>query len=144
MSANRSLRSYTWRRGRPAIRSRNFPFLGPESAYAAEAAEAAAAQGKYWEYRDLLFHRQQGENQGAFSPDNLRRYAVEAGLDMSAFDAALAKGTYRPLIVADLKEAESKGIRGVPTFFINGKKVDGVPSVEKLGELIDQETGGAG
>jgi hypothetical protein len=68
----------------------NYAFLGPESRQAAEASECAAEQGAFWPYHDRLYERQAGENRGAFSQDNLKRFAVELGLNGQAFDACLA------------------------------------------------------
>src|SRR5512146_2527590 len=67
--------------GKVRFASRDFAFLGPESYLAAEAAEAAAAQGKYWAYSSLLWQRQGAENSGAFNVNNLKQFASEVGLD---------------------------------------------------------------
>ncbi len=125
--------------GKARYVARNFAFLGPESFLAAEAAEAAAEQGRYWDYYRLLFSRQQGENQGAFRPENLKRFAAELGLDQKAFNDALDQGKYRAAVIAEGKEGEALGIKATPTFFVNGKPVNGVPTVEQMGKLIEAE-----
>lgn len=86
-----------------------------------------------------MFQRQQGGGIEAFQPDNLKRYAAELGLDQAAFNEALDNATYRPVILAEYREAQALGLRGVPSFFINGEKLERVPTVEVLGDLIDQE-----
>ncbi len=125
--------------GKARYVARNFAFLGPESFLAAEAAEAASEQGKYWEYRKLLFERQRGENLGAFRPENLKQFAAELGLNQTLFNARLDQATFRDLVLAEVKEAESQGIKAVPTFFINGRLIDGIPTVDRLGKLIEEE-----
>jgi len=119
--------------------ARHFPFLGPESFLAAEASLAAAEQGRYWDYRRLLFQNQKGENLGAFSADNLRRFAAELGLDQATFNARLDQATYRDPVLAEAREAQSLGVNATPTFFINNRKIEGVPTVERLGQLIEDE-----
>jgi protein-disulfide isomerase len=125
--------------GKIRLVSRNFPFLGLESYFAAEATEAAADQGRYWEYKELLFDRLQTEGRAALQPDRLRAAAADLGLDQAAFNAALDQGIYRSVILAELEEAEALGVSAVPTFFVNGKLVPTVPTVEQLGELIEEE-----
>jgi len=63
---------------------RDFPYLGQESVNAAVAARAAQEQGKFWEYHDILYQNQKGENSGAFSDENLIGFAREAGLDVES------------------------------------------------------------
>jgi protein-disulfide isomerase len=125
--------------GQVRLVSRSLAFLGAESVLAAEAAEAAADQGRYWEYRKLLFERQQGENRGTFLPDNLRRFAAELGLDQAAFKEALERGKYRSAVLAETRLGESLGVNATPTLFVNGQKVEGVPSMDRLARIIEEE-----
>ena len=125
--------------GKVRFVSRNLPFLGPESFLAAEAAECAADQGRYWAYRTLLFQRWRGENVGAYSVENLKRLASELGLDRGRFDACLDGGKYREAVLAEVREGSALGVRATPTFFINGRPISGVPSVERMGSLIEEE-----
>lgn len=96
---------------------RNFPLTSvhANALVAAQAAEAARAQGKYWEYIDLLF-----KNQSALEPDSLKKYATQVGLDRKRFDAELDSGKYEPVVRKDIEEGEGYGIEATPTFFING------------------------
>jgi len=119
--------------------SRNYAFLGPESFLAAEASECAADQGRYWDYRTLLFQRQQGENRGAFRTENLKRFAGELGLNQSSFDGCVDSRKYRDAIVAETKEGEELGVNATPTLFINGKQQRGAPAMDRLRALIDEE-----
>ncbi len=117
----------------------NFPFLGPESFLAAEAAEAAADQGHYWAYRQLLFQRQGPENSGTFTADKLKAFASELGLDRTKFDAALDGRTYKAQVEAEAKDAEARGVKVTPTLFVDGQKFEGVPPANQLNSIIDQE-----
>jgi protein-disulfide isomerase len=113
-------------------------FLGPESVWAAQAAECAADQGKFWEYHDLLFQRQKGENQGAFSKDNLIGFAQELGLDMTQFEPCLRDDKTLARVQADTEEGQQFGVRGTPTFFINGKPLVGAQPLEAFQNAIAQ------
>ncbi len=111
--------------GRVRFGYQHFAFLGPESGWAAEASECADEQGAFWEYHDLLFRRQAGENQGAFSKDNLKALAGELTLDRAAFDDCLDSGKYAELVQSETQAAQSIGVRSTPTFVINGQPVLG-------------------
>ena len=98
---------------------RDFPLTTHKHAIkAAEAAEAARAQGKYWEYAALLY-----ANQSALNIDNLKQYATQVGLDRAQFDSALDMGRFSGQVQLDVSEGQRIGVDGTPTFFVNGKKV---------------------
>ncbi len=118
---------------------RNYAFLGLESILAAEAAEAAADQGRYWEYRSLLWQRQQGENLGAFSLKNLKGFAAELGLNQATFNAALDNRLHRAEVLAEGQEGDALGVNATPTIFVNGRKMAGVPTVEAMKAAIEEE-----
>jgi protein-disulfide isomerase len=115
----------------------NFAFLGQESNWAAEAAECASDQDKYWEYHDVLYSSQSGENQGAFNKDNLKKFAGDLGLDTSAFNECLDSGKYSQLIQDESSTASSIGVRSTPTFLINGQAVVGAQPFEVFEQTID-------
>ena len=115
----------------------HFAFLGPESNWAAEATECAADQNKFWEYHDRLYSSQSGENQGAFSKNNLKKFADELGLDTSAFNECLDTGKYTQLIQEESNMASSIGVRSTPTFLINGRPVVGAQPFETFEQTID-------
>lgn len=96
---------------------RNFPLTrAHENAMrAAQAAEAAKAQGKFWEYIDLLF-----KNQAALDAESLKKYATQVGLDRKRFDAEFESGKYEADVRRDLEEGEIYGIEATPTIYING------------------------
>jgi len=98
---------------------RDFPLSQHANApKAAEAAEAAREQGKYWEYVTALFR-----NQSALEVDKLRQYASELGLDRVRFDAALDSGKFAEKVQRDLLEGQRLGVGGTPTFYVNGRRV---------------------
>jgi protein-disulfide isomerase len=112
--------------GQVSIEFRMFPFLGQESWNAAQAAEAAREQGKFWEYHDALFNAQGAENGGAFDYENLVEIARELGLDVAAFEAALSSNRYLDAIEAEAQAARNAGVRSTPTFYVNGELISGV------------------
>ena len=96
---------------------RNFPLTrAHENAMrAAQAAEAAKAQGKFWEYIDLLF-----KNQTALDAEGLKKYATQVGMDRKRFDAEFESAKYDADIRRDIEEGEVYGIEATPTIYING------------------------
>lgn len=96
---------------------RNFPLTNVHAnAYkAAQAAEAAKAQGKFWEYIDLLF-----KNQTSLEVDSLKKFASQVGLDRKRFDQEFDSGKYEPVVRSDMEEGDALGIDSTPTFYING------------------------
>jgi protein-disulfide isomerase len=112
---------------------RDFPLDRHENARkAAEAANAANAQGKFFEYIALLFKRQ-----NALDVPSLKKYATEIGLDRAKFDAALDRGVYQAEVKRDIEEAEMYGVGVTPTIFVNGVQLKTL-SAEGLREAIDR------
>lgn len=109
---------------------KHMAILGQESIWAGEAAECAADQGKFWEYHDLVFSRQSGENQGAFTKENLLGFAKELNLDMSRFEPCLQNDQTLDRVQADTQEGQQAGVRGTPTFFVNGQPIVGAQPLE--------------
>src|SRR2546421_3354433 len=96
---------------------RNFPLtqLHANAFKAARAAQAAHAQGKFWEYIDFLF-----KNQSALDPDSLKKYATQVGLDRKRFDAEFDTDKYDADIRRDIEDGEVYGVEATPTIYING------------------------
>jgi len=112
---------------------RDFPLNRHENARkAAEAANAANAQGKFFEYAALLFTRQQ-----ALDLPSLKKYATELGLDRVRFDAALDRGTYAAEVNHDVQDGEMYGVGVTPTIFVNGVQLRNL-SAEGLRAAIDR------
>ncbi len=115
---------------------RQFPILGDESLWAAEAAESAAEQGKFWEYHSLLYSRFVGQQRGAFVPERLKSYARELRLNENQFNLSLDSGKTRGKIQDDLSQGRARGVAGTPTFFVNGTKMNGARSIEDFRRVI--------
>ena len=112
---------------------RDFPLpIHPEARKAAEAAAAAHAQGKFFEYINLLF-----KNQSALDVASLKKYASDLGLDRTRFDAALDSGQYAMEVSRDVQDGEAYGVDGTPTIFINGVRLRSL-TPEGLRAAIDQ------
>jgi protein-disulfide isomerase len=108
---------------------RNFPLssIHPHAQQAAEAAEAAGAQGRFWEMHDALF-----ENQDALELDDLAFYAADIGLDANRLVAEIESGRYRPRVHADVQSGIRSGVSGTPTFLINEILYDGPVEPEAM------------
>ena len=98
---------------------RHFPMTEehPHAQHAAEVAEAAAAQGKFWEMHDLLY-----QHQAALGDEDLVTYARELGLDAERVRRELAAHVYAPRVREDVVSGTSSGVTGTPRFFINGRR----------------------
>lgn len=116
---------------------RDFPLnRHPNARKAAEAANAAHAQSKFFEYVALLYKRQ-----NALDVPSLKKYATELGLDRARFDAALDRGVYAAEVKRDIEEGEMYGVGVTPTLFVNGVQLR-VLSAEGLREAIDRAMAG--
>ena len=100
---------------------RNFPITTshPHAKRAAEAAEAAAAQGSFWRMHDVLY-----ENQKRLSDEDLRTYAQQVGLDLDVFDRELAEHVHAARVQEDFMSGVRSGVNGTPTFYVNGARYD--------------------
>ena len=112
-----------------AVVFREFPLVNvhPHAELAAEAAEAAGAQGRFWEMHDLLF-----EHQRNLDPESLLVFAQQLGLDLPRFTRDLQEETHLPRIREDFMSGVRSGVNGTPTFFINGRRHDGTYSFTDL------------
>ena len=112
---------------------RHFPLreIHPHAQQAAEAAEAAASQGGFWEMHDHLF-----EHQRALDDEHLHQYAAALGLETEIFDQDMAQHRFGGRIERDLLDGLQSGVRGTPTFFINGVRYEGSPDRESLLSMI--------
>jgi Na+/H+ antiporter NhaA len=105
--------------------------IHPQAQLAAEAAEAAAAQGRFWEMHDLLLDRQD-----ALRPRDLVRYAGDIGLDVERFRADLRRHTGAGRIAEDVDSADLSGVSGTPTFFVNGRRHVGAYDIATLSAAV--------
>jgi len=98
--------------------------IHPYALKAAEAAEAAGAQGKFWEMHDKMFAVQNSDG-SSLSVDNLKNYAKELGLDTNKFNTELDNSTYKGDVQNSVSEGTSRGVKATPTFYVNGKQISG-------------------
>jgi protein-disulfide isomerase len=114
---------------------RNFPITTahPHAEQAAEAAEAAAAQGQFWPMHDLLY-----ENQRHLETDDLIAYASRLGLDVSRFQRELADHVHAARVREDFMSGVRSGVNGTPTFYIDGERYEGSYDAEPLLDALKQ------
>ena len=119
---------------------KNLPALGPSSVAAAEAAQCALAQNKFWPYHDALL-----VPPGAASATQLKRVAANVGLEAAAFEACVDRGAMRRVVQQALDEASRYGLKMSPTFLINGRLAPApppfLPPFDFFKRLIEEELG---
>jgi len=114
-----------------------------ESVEAAAGARCAAEQGLYWQFHNLVYANQVGENEGAFRDERLRTIATAAGLDVAAWDACRATGQQQAAVRAETADAVRLGVNATPTMKINGQVIVGLRSAAELGAIIEAAAGSA-
>jgi protein-disulfide isomerase len=112
---------------------RHFPLreIHPHAQGAAEAAEAAARQDRFWDLNDLLFR-----NQRNLEPADLRRYAERLGLDLERFEADLVDPAIKARVQRDVASGDQSGVDGTPSLFIDGHRYRGPRDPEGLGRAL--------
>jgi protein-disulfide isomerase len=114
---------------------RHFPLPNhPHARPAAEAAQCAAEQGKFWPYHDKLF-----ASPSQLSEPDLKKHAAELGLDASKFDACVDSHKYKAQVETDAQAGEQAGVNGTPAFFINGRLLSGAQPFDAFKRIIDDE-----
>lgn len=117
------------------LQFRNFPLaFHPQSALAHEATMIAARYGRFWEFAGFVL-----EHQDALKEQDLIVQAGELGLDQKGFAESLQQHKYAPRVETDLIAGMKRGLRGSPVVFVNGKRIDGVPSMQLLTEYVEAE-----
>jgi protein-disulfide isomerase len=126
------LKTYDWVR----FVWRHMPLvdLHPRAEVAAQASEAAAAQGRFWEMHDRLF-----EHQHALGDSDLSEHAAAVGLDVDRFERELREGVYAERVAEDYRSGAASGIPSTPRFFVNGEMHLGSASAPDLRWAIDAE-----
>jgi diadenylate cyclase len=116
---------------------RHFPLdsAHPRARRAAQAAEAAASQGRFWEMHDLLYERQ-----GELGEEDLMGYAAELGLDLRRFEEDLANDHHAWRIEEDRLGGDRAGVRGTPTLFVNGVRYTGTLDLDRLLSAVEEAT----
>jgi protein-disulfide isomerase len=115
--------------GKVRLAYRHFPLEGvhPHALQAAEAAESAAAQGRFWAMHDLLF-----DNQLLLRLEDLREYAVRLGLDMKRYDREMREHAWLSRVRTHIADGERSGVRSSPGIFLNGRIHDGSAGLKSL------------
>ena len=119
--------------GKVKLVFRDFPLrnIHPQAQKAAEAAQCAAEQQKFWPYHDKLFAASN------LQMDELKKFAQELGLNLEQFTACLDASKYAGGIDADMRAGQNVGVNATPTFFVNGYLLSGAASYERFKELVD-------
>ncbi len=114
---------------------RNFPLSShPQARPAAEAAQCANEQGRFWPYHDRLF-----DQPNKLSDAELKQTAVELGLDAARFNKCVDEHRYRSVVEADAQDGVEAGVTGTPAFFVNGRLLSGAQPFEAFKRVIDEE-----
>jgi len=108
---------------------RNFPLntIHPHASVAAQAAESAAAQGKFWPMHDLLY-----EHQDELAEADMVQYALKLGLEVYRFESDLSSEVFAPRVREDFRSGVRSGVNGTPTFFINEYRYNGENEFDAL------------
>ena len=112
-------------------------FIGPESVAAANAAEAAGDEGKFWAYHDLLFADQAPENSGALTTDRLLELGRQVGLTSPQFQHKVRDGTYDNWIRQVTDQSSQQGVVQTPTVLVNGRQVDTALTAQGLQAAVN-------
>ena len=127
-------------KGKVRLVHKDFPLPSHAGALpAAEAARCAGAQGFFWEYHDLLYL-----SVPDFSRDDLISYAGRLNLDRNAFTTCIDAGRFRKQVEADVAEGRAIGVRGTPTFVVNGTPLVGAQPIETFREAVREALNEAG
>lgn len=119
---------------------RHYPLssIHPQAQLAAQAAEAAGSQGKFWEMHDKLFDNQISWSGAANAAELFAQYAKDLGLDEEKFQTDLKSAAAKDAVSEDMVSGTAAAVRGTPTFFINGKRVNNIKTYDELRRLLEQ------
>lgn len=119
---------------------RHYAFLGPASTVAANAAECANEQGKFWGMHDYLFQHQPNESDTSmYTTDNMTSAAGQLGMNTSQFQNCLDGKKYDKNVTDDLNAGQKVGVQGTPSTFVNGVMIDGAQPYSVFKAAIDKE-----
>ena len=123
---------------------RDFPYIGEESVPAAVAGRAAAAQGRFWQFSEVVYGQERRPRSSDYDAAHLREYAEQAGLDLARYDADVAAQVGLAEVQADMAAATGLGVAGTPTFLVNGSPVTGAQPLDSFVAVIEQAAAAAG
>ena len=135
-STGRQLRDEYESTGKVRFEFNHFIIGGPATANAANAAECAADQGRFWDYSDALFARQ-GTSADPFNKSALKQYALDLGLDTEQFNRCVDADQHIEAVYQDSNLGRGRGVQATPTFFIGGQKIEGAESYQTFKSVID-------
>lgn len=129
--------------GKVKLVYRDFPLvqIHPGATPAAEGAECAEDQGKFWEMHDAIFDEQEKLGSGTvqFTADDVKKWAGNIGLDTTKFNQCLDSGKYKQEVEKDLADGSAAGVTGTPAVFVNGRLVVGAQPFSAFKVVIDEE-----
>lgn len=128
--------------GKVKLVYRDFPLsFHPGATPAAEGAECAKEQGKFWEMHDAIFDEQEKQGSGTiqFTADDVKKWAAKIGLNTSKFNQCLDSGKYKQEVEKDTADGSAAGVNGTPATFINGRLVSGAQPFGAFKAIIDEE-----
>jgi len=116
--------------------ARNFPLdnIHPRARRAAYAAECAFEEGRFWPYHDTLF-----ASKDSLDAASLKKHAEEVGIEPATFEACMHSPTPRRAVRADVRDADEYGVSATPTFFINGRRLEGAYPFQRMAAEIERE-----
>lgn len=129
--------------GKAKLVYRDFPLvqIHPGATPAAESAECAKEQGKFWEMHDVIFEEQEKQGSGTvqFTADDVKKWAAKIGLNTSKFNQCLDSGKYKQEVEKDLADGSAAGVTGTPAVFVNGRLIVGAQPFAAFKTIIDEE-----
>jgi len=126
--------------GKAKLVFKHFAFEGEESILAAQAAECAAEQNRFWDYHDMLFLNQR---RVAFTSKNLKAFARELGLDTASFNVCLDLETHAEKVAADRAEGQRRGVTSTPTFYVGQTQIVGAKPYDTFRAAIEDQLAAA-
>ena len=133
--------------GKARLVYRDFPLaFHPGAIPAAQGAECAKEQGKFWQMHDTIFTEQakQGSGTVQFTADDVKKWAVQAGVNATKFNQCLDSGKYKQEVEKDMADGTAAGVSGTPATFVNGRAVIGAQPFSAFKAIIDEELKKAG
>lgn len=129
--------------GKAKLVYRDFPLtqIHPGATPAAEGAECAKEQGKFWEMHDAIFEEQEKQGSGTvqFTADDVKKWAAKIGLNTSKFNQCLDSGKYKQEVEKDIADGSAAGVTGTPAVFVNGRLIVGAQPFAAFKAVIDEE-----
>jgi protein-disulfide isomerase len=129
--------------GKAKLVYRDFPLvqIHPGATPAAEGAECAKEQGKFWEMHDVIFDEQEKQGSGTiqFTADDVKKWAAKLGLNTSKFNQCLDSEKYKQEVEKDIADGSAAGVTGTPAIFVNGRLIVGAQPFAAFKVIIDEE-----